>query len=74
MNVDALINIESALLAQEVLLRALGNTDERSGRLLELHHRHVFFNIANAITGIRAELSGYLYSNAPRTTEDSTDE
>lgn len=69
MNVDALINIESALLAQEVLLRALGNTDERSGRLLELHHRHVFFNIANAITGIRAELSGYLYSNAPRTDE-----
>ena len=70
MPIEPLINIESSLLAQEVICRALANTDERHSRLLELHHRHVFFNIANAITGIRAELSGYLYSHAPRTDED----
>ena len=70
MPIEPLINIESSLLAQETICRALANTDERHSRLLELHNRHVFFNIANAITGIRAELSGYLYSNAPRTDEE----
>ena len=57
-------SIESALVAQEVTLRAMAHTDEQHSRLLELHSRHVLCNVANALNGIRAELSGLIYRNA----------
>ena len=64
-NVEPLIHVESAIVALEVELRAMSRTDEQSARLLSLHSRHILSNIANTLNGIRGELSGYLYRNAP---------
>ena len=73
MNVEPLVNIESSMVALEVQLRTLGNANDQQSRLLELHSRHIFHNIAGALHSIRDELSGYLYRNAP-TCEDSPNE
>ena len=70
-NVAALINIESSLLAQEVMLRSMAHTDSRHAVLLQQNSASVYKNVANAITGIRAEVSGYLYENH---TEENNDE
>ena len=73
MNVEPLVNIESSMVALEVQLRTLGNANDQQSRLLELHSRHIFRNIASALHGIRDELSGYLYRNAETQAEADHD-
>ena len=73
MHVEPLVSIESSIVSLEVLIRTLANADDRQTRLLELHSKHIFHNIAGALHSIRDELSGYLYRNAP-TCEDSPNE
>ena len=73
MTVEPLVSIENSMVALEVQLRPLGNANDQQSRLLELHSRHIFHNIAGALHSIRDELSGYLYRNAP-TCEDSPNE
>ena len=64
MNVEPLVSIESRIVSLEVLLRTLANAGDPHSRLLELHSKHIFHNIAGALHSIRDELSGYLYSNS----------
>ncbi len=70
MSREPLIQIENRIVSLEVLLRTLANAGEPHSRLLELHSKHVFTNIAGALHSIRDELSGYLYRNGPNE-EDS---
>lgn len=73
MNTERLINIESRLLAQEIELRALANSEPGNLELLRRQLPAIFTNVAAVTAGIRFELSGYLYATHTDTTTEQFD-